>query len=271
VTTLFADALAPAALAGLWNAGFSDYLVPLELDEAALREHVRAHDIDLAASPVATAGHAPAAFALLGVRGAGAWIGGMATAPPYRRRGLGRCVMAAALEAASQRGCDAVWLEVVDANAAAIALYRELGFAAVRDLDVWSLEPQPAQPPPSRPVDATTAQAFIAAHRGEPEPWQRADATVARLVEGGAPLEALVVERSGAVAGAAVHRTGGGSVGVLQIAALDDAAAADVLLAAAGGRAVHLANTPTGGACARVLAALGARLVARQHEMRLRL
>ncbi len=91
----------------------------------------------------------------------------------------------------------------------------------------------------------------------------------ARLREGGVPLEALVVERSGAIAGAAVHRTGGGSVGVLQIAALDDAAAADVLLAAAGGRAVHLANTPAGGACARVLAALGARLVARQHEMRL--
>lgn len=271
MSPLFADALAPAALAELFNAGFSDYLVPLQLDEAALREHVRVHDVDLAASPVATAGDAAAAFALVGVRGAAGWIGGMATAPPYRRRGLGRRVMAAALEAASQRGCRTVGLEVVDRNAAAIALYRELGFATVRDLDVWSLEPQPERPPASRPVDAPTAQAWIAAHRGAPEPWQRADATVERLHEGGAPIEALVVERSGAVAGAAVHRTDGGSVGVLQVAAVDDAAAAGVLLAAAAGRAVHLANTPTGGACARALASLGARLVARQHEMRLRL
>jgi ribosomal protein S18 acetylase RimI-like enzyme len=270
VSLVFADALAPAALADLFNAGFSDYLVPLQLDEAALREHVRVHDIDLAASPVAIAEDA-AAFALLGVRGADAWIGGMATAPPYRRRGLGRRVMAAALEAAAQRGCETVWLEVVAANAGAIALYHNLGFAAVRDLDVWSLDAQPSPPPASRPVDERIARTWIAAHRSGPEPWQRADATLARLGEDGAPLRALVVERAGAVVAAAVHRTEGGAVGVLQVAARDDAAAADALLAAAGGRAVHLANTPSDGACARVLAGLGARLVARQHEMRLAL
>jgi ribosomal protein S18 acetylase RimI-like enzyme len=270
VSLVFADALAPAALAGLFNAGFSDYLVPLQLDEAALREHVRVHDIDLAASPVATNPDA-AAFALLGVRAPDAWIGGMATAPPHRRRGLGRRVMVGALEAAAQRGCETVWLEVVDANAAAIALYRDLGFASVRDLDVWSLEPQPEQPPAVRPVAVHIARTWIAAHRIGREPWQRADATLARLGEGGVPIAALVVERAGAVVGAAVHRTDGGSVSVLQVAALDDAAAGDVLLAAAGGRAVHLANTPTDGGCARVLAGLGARLVARQHELRLAL
>lgn len=270
MSLVFADTLAPSALAGLFNAGFSDYLVPLQLDEAALREHVRVHDIDLAASPVATEPDA-AAFALLGVRGPDAWIGGMATAPPHRRRGLGRRVLVAALEAAAQRGCETVWLEVVDANAAAIALYRDLGFAPVRDLDVWSLEPQPEQPPASRPVDAPAAQAWIAADRSGREPWQRADATLARLGEGGVPLEALIVERGGAVVGAAVHRTEGTSVAVLQIAADDDAAAAAALLASAGGRAVHLANTPSDGGCARVLAGRGARLVARQHEMRLAL
>jgi hypothetical protein len=163
-----------------------------------------------------------------------------------------------------------VWLEVVDANAAAIALYRDLGFASVRDLDVWSLA-APPPPPASRPVAVHTARTWIAAHRIGREPWQRADATLARLGEGGVPIAALVVERAGAVVGAAVHRTDGGSVSVLQVAALDDAAAGDVLLAAAGGRAVHLANTPTDGGCARVLAGLGARLVARQHELRLAL
>ena len=270
MTLIFADALAPAALADLFNAGFSDYLVPLQLDEAALREHVRVHDIDLAASPVATAS-APAAFALVGVRGADAWIGGMATAPPYRRRGLGRRVMATALESARRRGCETVWLEVVDANEAAIALYRELGFTTVRDLDVWSLPAQPSPPPASRPVGERTAREWIAAHRDAPEPWQRADATLTRMGEGGGPLRGLVVERTGAVVGAAVHRTEAGSVRVLQVAALDDAATGDALLAAAGGRAVHMANTPSDGACARVLIRLGARLVARQHEMRIAL
>lgn len=47
-----------------------------------------------------------------------------------RRRGLGRTLVAAGLEAARARGAEAAFLEVAVDNPAAIALYERAGFAA---------------------------------------------------------------------------------------------------------------------------------------------
>ena len=175
-----AESLGAAGLLDLFNAGFSDYVVPMQLDAAALRGHVRTNDVDLARSPVAVVDGEPAAFALLGIRAADAWIGGMATAPPHRRSGLAAAVLEAAAAAASDAGCDTLGLEVVDANAPAVALYRRAGFQVERDLIVWTLPAAP-RAAPGRPLDASAAQAWIATHRPAAEPWQRADATLAHL------------------------------------------------------------------------------------------
>lgn len=48
-----------------------------------------------------------------------------------RRRGLGGALLQAAFEAAAARGADEVFLEVGEANAAALALYHRAGFVAV--------------------------------------------------------------------------------------------------------------------------------------------
>jgi hypothetical protein len=56
---------------------------------------------------------------------------------------------------------------------------------------------------------------------------------------------------------------------VLQIAAVDRAAARDLLLAAAGELTLRLANVPDDDLLSRVLRRLGADLTAAQHEMRL--
>jgi GNAT superfamily N-acetyltransferase len=258
--------LGTATLLEVFNAGFSDYLVPLQLDEATLRTHLRENDIALDRSPVALADE-PVAFALLGVRGGDAWIGGMATVPAERRSGLARKLLDAAIESAA--GCTSVWLEVVDRNAAALALYRARGFAQVRDLTVWSL-PAAAGGGGAREVGEREAQAWIAAHRDEREPWQRADGTLERLREAGAALRGLVLERSGEVAGAVLYRDAT-TVPVLQLAAVDDDAADALVRAAAGGRALHVTNAPSDGCISRVLERRGADIVARQHEMRLEL
>jgi hypothetical protein len=60
-------------------------------------------------------------------------------------------------------------------------------------------------------------------------------------------------------------------VTVLQIAAVDTSAARDVLLAAAGGRALRLSNAPVGEPASQALEELGADAVLRQLEMRLAL
>jgi len=259
--------LAAAKLLEVFNAGFSDYLVPLRLDEAALRAHLHENDIALDRSPVALA-EEPAAFALLGVRDGDAWIGGMATVPARRRSGLARQMLDAAVESASEAGCSTVWLEVVDRNAAAVALYRARGFAQVRDLVVWSLPAADRTGEAARTVDEREAQAWIAAHREERAPWQRADGTLARLREADAALRGLVVERSGEVAGAVVYRDAT-TVNAVQLAADDDEAAAALLCAAAHGRDLQVTNAPADGRVSRVLAKRGAKAIARQHEMRL--
>jgi len=196
----------------------------------------------------------------------------MGTAPAYRRRGMGERALVAGLEAARDRGCREVWLEVIDGNRAAIALYDKLGFEVVRDLVVWMLPAREEPVPAFRPVEYEQAQAWIAAHRSSREPWQRADESLDRIRVRGSRFGGLLVERDGRVAGAVVFREDAELVTTLQVAALDDESAADALLAAAGaGRSLRLSNAPVGEAPARALERLGAAAVARQHEMRLAL
>jgi ribosomal protein S18 acetylase RimI-like enzyme len=268
VSVATAAGLQPGELLAVFNAGFSDYLVPLQLDEDTLRTHLRENDIDLGRSPVAVAEGGPVAFALVAIRGRDAWIGGMATAPAHRRAGLARQMLDAAIDSARAAGCTTVWLEVVDRNAAAVALYRSRGFAEVRDLAVWSLPAADRDAAAARAADEREAHAWIAAHREEREPWQRADGTLDRLREAGVPLRGLVLERAGEIAGALVCRDGT-AVGVLQTAAVDDEATGALLEAAAGGRALHVTNAPADGRVSRALELHGATVVARQHEMRL--
>ena len=52
----------------------------------------------------------------------------LAVAPEARRRGLGRALVGAAVAAAETAGARAVFLEVAEDNAAALALYEAAGF-----------------------------------------------------------------------------------------------------------------------------------------------
>jgi ribosomal protein S18 acetylase RimI-like enzyme len=264
-----ADSLAPGDLVRVFNLGFSDYLLPMVMDEAGLADHVACTDIDLACSRVALDVE-PVGFALAARRGHEAWIGGMGVAPAYRRGGLGARTLTAALEAVAAEGVDAVWLEVLEGNTAAVALYERLGFVRVRRLEVWSLAPDPGRDVVKpRALDVDAAHAWIAGHRAGREPWQRADASIVRMRERHAPLVGTAVQRSGQIAGAAICRLDAATVRVLQIAAVDRAAARDLVLAAAGELTLRLANVPGDDLLSGVLRRLGADLTAAQHEMRL--
>ncbi|MBI3941869.1 MAG: GNAT family N-acetyltransferase [Chloroflexi bacterium] len=62
----------------------------------------------------------------------GVWlVTNVATAPAYRRRGIARALMETAIVHARQRGGRAIALQVRQDNAAALALYRDMGFAFV--------------------------------------------------------------------------------------------------------------------------------------------
>jgi GNAT superfamily N-acetyltransferase len=108
-----AQTLELPALARVFDAGFSGYVVPLQMTESALAEHLDVNGIDLACSRV-LADPEPVAFVLIAWRDGAAWVGGIGTAPSHRGRGLGEQTLWAGVRAAAERGCDAVWLEVIE-------------------------------------------------------------------------------------------------------------------------------------------------------------
>jgi ribosomal protein S18 acetylase RimI-like enzyme len=262
-----ADALSAEALVDLFNRAFSDYVIPMRLDLRALTTRNADLDVDVAASPLADVDGEPAAFALLALRGDEAWIGGMGVVPEARRRGLGRAVMEAAADEAGSRGVRDLWLEVIDRNEPAVQLYRQLGYEHVRDLDVWSLAGAGPAVDGASAVAVDDAHAWISSRRAAREPWQRADATIANLLRHETPPSALELARQGERIGAVVHD--GPWVTQLAAGGADVRPLLEAVRAAAD--SVGWLNTPTGGPGARAMEELGATLVARQHELVLRL
>ncbi len=219
-----------------------------------------AWDYDLAASRVAVGEAGPVGPCMLARRGEDGWIGGVGVSLPARRTGVGEELMRAALAEARALGLRRVWLEVLIQNEPAIRLYEKLGFARVRDLEVWAL---PGAPAHSLLGYAGTAHAWIRGHRTTREPWQRADRTIANLSE----LDGLVHDE-----GAAVVRCTGGRASILQLAAGSDDALEALLEAARGlGESVSFLNLPTDDPAAAILERLGGLIDARQHELVLEL
>lgn len=262
-----ASALDWFELLTLFNEAFSDYVVPVRLDSTALQEHVSFFDIDLSASPV-WVDPSPKTFALMAIRDQEAWVGGMGTVPAFRKRGYGEATLVAGLEAVADRGCTTARLEVIDINEPALRLYERLGFTSVREVKVWSLSVETRSVDATEAIPVADAQAWIARNRLSREPWQRADPTLARMKAHGQQLCARAVMDAGSPVAAAVYRARAGVAQVLQFAAVDDAAAAMLLLAtAAEGKGLRFGNVPSGELAENALTALNASLVVRQIEM----
>lgn len=267
-----ADAFDTPTLAALFTDAYAGYVLPVHVDAAAFAAMVELSDVDLARSRIALRDEQPVGLALLARRGDECWIAGMGVAPAARRTGLGKAVMDAVIDEAGSVGAGCVRLEVIEQNVAARRLYEQLGFRRVRDLEVWSLERVDGPPVGAREIDADDARAWIAAHRPSPEPWQRADATLDRMLTAGRSFDALSVERDAGRVGAAVFTSPGGTASVLQLAAVDEGAAADLLAAIAGrGDGLRLVNAPSGEPASEALARLGGRVDVRQLELELRL
>ena len=66
----------------------------------------------------------------------------IATLPHFRRQGVGRALLKALLDAAAERECEAVLLEVRASNDGAIALYKEAGFKAIAKRRAYYTHPR---------------------------------------------------------------------------------------------------------------------------------
>lgn len=270
------EALDDHALAQLFTLVYTGYHVPMQVDGPTMRFMCVASDLDRGASRLVREGGEAVAIAMLGIRGGEGWIGGMGAAPTHRGRGLGEHVMRAVLDSARSRGLRRVMLEVLEPNVHAIRLYERLGFRRVRDLEVWAF-PAPDAPddgPTVEPVPVEVAHRFVLEHRTSPEPWQRADGTLAALLADGAAFEGLLAKRGDLTVGAMVTRVAG-RASVVQLATLpgEAAPATRALLASLrrddAPQGVRWVNLPASDPAAEVLRSLGLACDARQHEMEL--
>src|SRR5581483_10877480 len=83
-------------------------------------------------------GQAVGCCALMALADGGFELAKMAVADAYKGRGLGRALMAAAVERARAAGAPRLYLETNSGLAPALALYRSFGFA-----DITPAEPSP--------------------------------------------------------------------------------------------------------------------------------
>jgi GNAT superfamily N-acetyltransferase len=141
-----ADRFSFTELTSAYNQTRVDYLVPMPMNEARLRDYVTVYDVNLAASCVAVENDAFLGLGMLGTRLGRAWITRLGVLPTDRRRGLGQVIMDELLAQAQARGLPDVWLEVISGNDPAQRLFERCGFVYTRDLIVARRAPDNKSP-----------------------------------------------------------------------------------------------------------------------------
>ena len=270
ITLSPASELGLEPLANLFNAAYEGYAVPMHVDAGAMEFMLEAMDLVPERSRVAWRDGVPVGVAMLGVRGTRGWVGGMGVVAAARRAGVGRLLMRALLDEARAAGVRELFLEVLEQNTGARALYEELGFRPLRRLEVWTYAGvPPAGGGTAHACDPREARHRIAAARKEREPWQRADETVDRLDVSTPALRAVTTP-----GGDAVYRVTEGRASVLQLAAGSETAAGvllDTIRTRDGVNVVRFLNVPSTDVAVAALAKRDAKCDLAQTEMSVKL
>lgn len=250
-----------AELAAIFTAGYEGYFMPVVIDAHAFRFLARSFDYDLDASRVVLDGEASVGLVMVARRGEDGWIGGVAVVPERRGTGLGKRLMEAAAAEAHAWGVKQLWLEVLVQNEHAIGLYERLGYARVRELEVWALDGFHETRREGTPAAARDATGRVMV--SERLPWQRADETVANTDD----AQALSTQ-----SGTLIYRATGGTASLLQVAAEDEDGVRELLATLPPDvTSLRYLNGPVGDPVNAALESLGGIESARQHEMMLRL
>jgi ribosomal protein S18 acetylase RimI-like enzyme len=144
-----ASAFSYEELTEAYNHTRVDYMVPMPMNAARLREYVKTYDIDMDGSVVAVDGNEILGLAMLGLRKNRAWITRLGVIRSKRRRGTGLSMTTRLVEQARQREVDYIIIEVIKNNLPAETLFTKLGFQPTRDLLVLRRPPGPPKTEPS--------------------------------------------------------------------------------------------------------------------------
>ena len=122
----------------VWNAGFKGYFVDLTLPLDRFVQRLSYENISLAHSLIAFDGKRPIGFLLNASRASRdkkiAWNGGTGVAPDMRGKGVGKALVAAAIEVYKSESVDMAFLEAIQGNDSAVALYKNHGYGVFDEL-----------------------------------------------------------------------------------------------------------------------------------------
>lgn len=131
----------PADISEVLNHAFEGYIMPANFRPELVAYMVRNDAIDLMASRIVLRNGKPAGIGLIARRGDRSRLAGMAVVPDARGQGVGRRLMEHLLAEAAERGEQAMELEVIEQNTAAVRLYERVGFKQLRRLVGFVAEP----------------------------------------------------------------------------------------------------------------------------------
>lgn len=200
-----------------FNKAYSDYFTPIAMTPDAFHALIERDNLALDDSVAALDGNTIIGTGLLGIRDNKGWIGGMGVIPEWRRQGIGRQMMHYLIARARERNIDRLYLEVIEQNTGAHALYQELGFRFTRYLHILKRTPTtPLYPAGDYRVTAAPASDVLGWYdtfHDTPNCWQRSRPSLAGLVS---QSQALSVLSSQGVVGYAL-----GWFGPLEIRVVD--------------------------------------------------
>ena len=155
------------------NLGFSDYLVPIQLDLNRFSTMIRGDGIDLNASKVVIKDQEAVGVGLIARRGWSSRLAGMAVIPEARSMGVGKWLIKNLIDESKERGEQRMELEVIVANEPAVKLYEGFRFQKIRRLVSFSITPQPQQLSTSlKEVDILEIAHLVGLYGLPRLPWQ---------------------------------------------------------------------------------------------------
>lgn len=173
---LSADRFTFEELTEAYNQTRVDYVVPMPMNVAKLREYVRVYDVSLAHSVVAVGDDLILGLGMLGLRDGRCWITRLGVLPYGRRLGTGGSLMTALVEQGTQNSLNQVWLEVIKGNEPAHRMFTRFGFVQTRELIVARRPPTSDNPlPPLEIARVTTLDheeaIILLSHRKKRPNW----------------------------------------------------------------------------------------------------
>lgn len=127
-----------------YNQTRQDYIVPMPMTPARLKEYIETYDVSLAASCVVIDEEEPeliTGLGMLGLRENRSWITRVGVLPFTRKLGAGSEILSELIVTSKKLGVEFTWLEVISGNDPAQRLFIRNGFRQTRELMVLRRPP----------------------------------------------------------------------------------------------------------------------------------